>query len=36
MPNGTALNPAVEFCKYQTPPVGRKTETSDLPSPSKS
>ena len=36
MPNCTPVNPAVERFRYQLPSVGRKTETSDLPSPSKS
>jgi len=36
MPNCSPVNPPVEFNKYHTPFDGRNTETSALPSPSKS
>src|SRR5688572_9699025 len=36
MPHCAPANPAVERRRYQTPSVGRKTEMSPRPSPSKS
>src|SRR5215207_8264222 len=35
-PNLVAENPLADWLRYQTESDGRKTETSDLPSPSKS